>query len=64
MLWFGVVSGFNLRAPIVEKPANPNAIIVAGRSKVHSIFPSVIIANSINIIGQTAIIIVYIRVSY
>ena len=48
MLWFGVVSGFILRTPIVDNPANPNAIIVAGRFKVHSIFLPVMIANGHN----------------
>ena len=62
MLWFGVVSGFNLSTPIIDKRANPNVIIVVGRFKVHSIFPPVMTANSINMIEQTAIIIVCIRV--
>ena len=62
MLWFVVVSGFNLRAPIIDKRANPNVIIVVGRFKVHSIFSPIMIANSINMIEQTAIIIVCIRV--
>ena len=37
---------FNLSAPIIDKRANPNAIIVAGSFKVHSIFPPVMIANT------------------
>jgi hypothetical protein len=48
MLWFGVVSGFNLRAPIIDKRANRNVIIVVDRFKVHSIFQPVMIANTHN----------------
>ena len=48
MLWFGVVSGFNLRAPTIDRRANPNVIIVVDRFKVHSIFQPVMIANTHN----------------